>query len=48
MALKSDGRTECRETSYQLVRGRLAMTGPESEGSSWLQPCSQIWAFEIH
>lgn len=32
MALKSDGRTECRETSYQLVRGRLAMTGPESEG----------------
>lgn len=32
MALKSDRRAECRETSYWLVRGRLAMTGPESEG----------------
>lgn len=32
MALKSDGRTERRETSYQLARGRLAVTGPESEG----------------
>lgn len=32
MALMSDCRAEFREISYQLVRGRLAMTGPEDEG----------------
>lgn len=38
MAPKSDCRAECRETSYQLVRGRLAMTGPESEGLAGCSP----------
>lgn len=32
MALKSDRIAKCGEISYQLVRGRLAMTGPENEG----------------
>lgn len=32
MALMSDCIAECREVSHQLLRGRLALTGPESEG----------------
>lgn len=32
VALTSDCIAECRESSYQLARGGLAVTGPESEG----------------
>lgn len=32
MALMSDCIAECREVCHQLLRGRLALTGPESEG----------------
>lgn len=32
MALTSDCIAECRESSHQLARGGLAVTGPESEG----------------